>query len=147
MELDASWAALTADGGQEGQFGWLKDRFGVSWQLIANMLPSVLNGPDPDGAARAMQAMLGMKKLDGRIAVRVRRLVWDRSLHLRHAPPDTRVKIEGTCSVGVLASWGTRKWMSCSGMCTGVPAVSAPERRLDCHRYGEDTIRCRWEPS
>lgn len=63
-ELDAKWAALTADGGQESQCGWLKDKFGVSWQLIPNMLPSVLNGPDQEGAGRAMQAMLGMRKLD-----------------------------------------------------------------------------------
>lgn len=63
-ELDAKRAALTADGGQESQCGWLKDRFGVSWQLIPNMLSGVLNGPDHDGAARAMRAMLGMKKLD-----------------------------------------------------------------------------------
>lgn len=52
-------AALTADGGQEGQCGWLKDRFGVSWQQIPNMLSGALGGPGPDCAARAMQAMLG----------------------------------------------------------------------------------------
>ena len=63
-EMDAKWEALTADDGQEGRCGWLKDRFGVSWQLIPNMLASVLNGPDPAGAGRAMQAMLGMQKLD-----------------------------------------------------------------------------------
>lgn len=62
--LDAKWDALTADGGQEGQCGWLKDRFGVSWQLIPNMLPSVLGGSDPEGSQRAMAAMLGMQKLD-----------------------------------------------------------------------------------
>lgn len=63
-ELDAKWKALTSDGGQEGQCGWLKDRFGVSWQLIPQMLPTVLNGPDPAGSQRALQAMLGMKKLE-----------------------------------------------------------------------------------
>jgi predicted 3-demethylubiquinone-9 3-methyltransferase (glyoxalase superfamily) len=63
-DLDAKWDALTADGGQESQCGWLKDKFGVSWQLIPNMLPSVLNGPEPAGAARAMQAMFGMQRLD-----------------------------------------------------------------------------------
>lgn len=62
--LDAKWVALTADGGQESQCGWLKDKFGVSWQLIPAMLQGVLAGPDPDGAARAMTAMLGMQKLD-----------------------------------------------------------------------------------
>lgn len=63
-ELDAKWNALTDDGGEEGQCGWLKDKFGVSWQLIPNMLGSVLGGPDQAGAARAMQAMLSMRKLD-----------------------------------------------------------------------------------
>ncbi|ALV44923.1 hypothetical protein MB46_04770 [Arthrobacter alpinus] len=63
-ELDEKWEALTADGGQESQCGWLKDKFGVSWQLIPAMLTSVLGGPDPEGAARAMQAMMGMQKLD-----------------------------------------------------------------------------------
>ncbi|MGO4385348.1 VOC family protein [Specibacter sp. RAF43] len=62
-ELDAKWEAMTADGGQESQCGWLKDKFGVSWQLIPAMLTSVLNGPDPDGCSRAMKAMLGMQKL------------------------------------------------------------------------------------
>jgi len=62
--LDAQWDALTADGGQESQCGWLKDRFGVSWQLIPTMMPGVLNGPDPEGRKRALQAMLGMRKLD-----------------------------------------------------------------------------------
>jgi predicted 3-demethylubiquinone-9 3-methyltransferase (glyoxalase superfamily) len=62
--LDARWDALIADGGQESQCGWLKDKFGLSWQLIPSMLPKVLGGSDPEGAARAMKAMLGMKKLD-----------------------------------------------------------------------------------
>lgn len=62
--LDAKWDALTSEGGQEGQCGWLKDRFGVSWQLIPNMLPTVLGGPNPEGSQRAMSAMLGMQKLD-----------------------------------------------------------------------------------
>lgn len=62
-ELDEKWNALTADGGQESQCGWLKDKFGVSWQLVPSMMTGVLNGPDPDGAGRAMQAMMGMKKL------------------------------------------------------------------------------------
>ncbi|MHA7304057.1 VOC family protein [Arthrobacter sp. TMN-49] len=63
-ELDAKWVALTADGGEESQCGWLKDKFGVSWQLIPSMLTSVLNGADPQGSQRAMVAMLGMAKLD-----------------------------------------------------------------------------------
>ncbi|PYI37108.1 hypothetical protein CVS30_17240 [Arthrobacter psychrolactophilus] len=63
-ELDSKWAELTADGGQESQCGWLKDKYGLSWQLIPTMLPSVLGGTDPAGAQRAMTAMLGMSKLD-----------------------------------------------------------------------------------
>lgn len=62
-ELDEKWNALTADGGEESQCGWLKDKFGVSWQLVPNMLPKVLGGSDPEGAHRAMAAMMGMQKL------------------------------------------------------------------------------------
>ncbi len=62
-ELDEKWDALTSDGGQESQCGWLKDKFGVSWQLVPTMMPKVLSGPNTEGAQRAMQAMLGMKKL------------------------------------------------------------------------------------
>ena len=63
-ELDRHWDAFTADGGQESQCGWLKDKFGVSWQLVPSTLPALLVGPDAAGAARAMKAMLGMRKLD-----------------------------------------------------------------------------------
>ncbi|MCA4131423.1 VOC family protein [Arthrobacter sp. M4] len=63
-EVDAYWDALTADGGQESQCGWLKDKFGLSWQIIPNALPELLNGPDPEGARRAMEAMLQMRKID-----------------------------------------------------------------------------------
>ena len=62
-ELDEKWDALTADGGEESQCGWLKDRFGVSWQLVPNMLTQVLNGPNAEGSQRAMAAMLGMRRL------------------------------------------------------------------------------------
>lgn len=62
--LDAKWDALTSDGGRESQCGWLKDKFGVSWQLVPRMLPGVLNGSDPAGSQRAMAAMMGMRKLD-----------------------------------------------------------------------------------
>ena len=57
-EIDRLWAALTADGGREGQCGWLKDRFGVSWQVVPADLPSLLATP------RAVPVMLGMRKLD-----------------------------------------------------------------------------------
>jgi predicted 3-demethylubiquinone-9 3-methyltransferase (glyoxalase superfamily) len=61
--VDRYWTAL-ADGGSESQCGWLKDRFGVSWQIIPSVLNSLIAGPDPLGSQRAMQAMLGMRKLD-----------------------------------------------------------------------------------
>lgn len=64
QEADRLWDELTADGGQESQCGWLKDRFGVSWQIIPPGLGDALTDPDPDKAARAMKAMLGMKRLD-----------------------------------------------------------------------------------
>ncbi|GAB3660390.1 VOC family protein [Actinocorallia lasiicapitis] len=63
-EVDRLWDALTADGGEESQCGWLKDRYGLSWQIVPRALQSCLAGPDREGAARAMQAMLGMRKLD-----------------------------------------------------------------------------------
>jgi predicted 3-demethylubiquinone-9 3-methyltransferase (glyoxalase superfamily) len=60
-EVDHFWNGLTADGGSEGRCGWLKDKFGVSWQIIPTALPRGLNGPN---AGAVVQAMLGMKKLD-----------------------------------------------------------------------------------
>lgn len=63
-EVDRYWDALTADGGEPSMCGWLKDRFGVSWQVIPRQLTEYLGGADPDGATRAMQAMLQMTKLD-----------------------------------------------------------------------------------
>jgi predicted 3-demethylubiquinone-9 3-methyltransferase (glyoxalase superfamily) len=63
-EADRYWDALVSNGGVEGQCGWLKDRFGVSWQIIPRELAEILAGPDPDGAARAMTAMLQMRRLD-----------------------------------------------------------------------------------
>jgi predicted 3-demethylubiquinone-9 3-methyltransferase (glyoxalase superfamily) len=63
-EVDYFWNALTADGGEESQCGWLKDRFGLSWQIIPNRLTELLGDPDPGRAQRAMEAMLLMQKID-----------------------------------------------------------------------------------
>jgi len=63
-EVDGYWAALTADGDQEVQCGWLKDRFGFLWQVVPRGMGDLIGDPDPARAARAMQAMIGMKKLD-----------------------------------------------------------------------------------
>jgi len=62
-DVDHFWSAL-ADGGEEGQCGWLKDRYGLSWQVAPDGLPALPGDPDPTRAQRAMQAMLTMKKLD-----------------------------------------------------------------------------------
>jgi predicted 3-demethylubiquinone-9 3-methyltransferase (glyoxalase superfamily) len=63
-ETDRLWAALTADGGCEGRCAWLKDRFGVSWQIVPAVLPQLLGSSDRDAAGRALQAMLRMKKIE-----------------------------------------------------------------------------------
>jgi predicted 3-demethylubiquinone-9 3-methyltransferase (glyoxalase superfamily) len=63
-EVDHYWEHLTADGGVESQCGWLKDRFGVSWQVIPTALGELLGDPEPERARRATEAMLGMKKID-----------------------------------------------------------------------------------
>lgn len=63
-EIDVLWNKLTAAGGEPGRCGWLKDRYGLSWQIVPSGLPRLLGDPDPARAGRAMQAMLGMHKLD-----------------------------------------------------------------------------------
>lgn len=63
-EIDKYWALLTSDGGAEGQCGWLKDKFGVSWQVTSPQMVNYLNGPDAEGSKRATQAMLAMTKID-----------------------------------------------------------------------------------
>jgi predicted 3-demethylubiquinone-9 3-methyltransferase (glyoxalase superfamily) len=62
-EVDYYWNALS-EGGEESQCGWLKDKFGLSWQVVPAEMGELLSDPDPERAQRAMKAMLGMKKLD-----------------------------------------------------------------------------------
>jgi predicted 3-demethylubiquinone-9 3-methyltransferase (glyoxalase superfamily) len=62
-EVDAFWSALT-EGGAEGQCGWLKDKFGVSWQIVPKVLPELLGDPDQERSQRVMAAMLQMRKLE-----------------------------------------------------------------------------------
>jgi predicted 3-demethylubiquinone-9 3-methyltransferase (glyoxalase superfamily) len=62
-DVDRYWDRLSA-GGSEVQCGWLKDKFGVSWQVVPIELPALLSNPDPEKSQRAMKAMLAMKKLD-----------------------------------------------------------------------------------
>ena len=62
-EVDELWQKLST-GGEEGQCGWLKDKYGLSWQIVPTALGEYLNGKDPERSQRAMQAMLQMKKLD-----------------------------------------------------------------------------------
>ena len=62
-EVDQFWSALS-EGGEEGPCGWVKDRFGVSWQVTPTALMELIADPDPGRSQRAMQAMLGMGKID-----------------------------------------------------------------------------------
>jgi predicted 3-demethylubiquinone-9 3-methyltransferase (glyoxalase superfamily) len=64
QEVDYYWGKLTADGGAESQCGWLKDKFGFSWQIVPVQLGKLLSDKDPQRAGRVMQAMLRMKKLE-----------------------------------------------------------------------------------
>ena len=63
-ELDRTWDALLADGGKPSRCGWLVDRYGLSWQVIPTVLGKLMGDPDPGRAGRAVQAMMGMVKLD-----------------------------------------------------------------------------------
>ncbi|MPZ99138.1 MAG: VOC family protein [Dehalococcoidia bacterium] len=63
-EVDRLWDALLADGGEPSRCGWLKDRFGLSWQIIPDDLGRLLGDPDRERAGRVMQAMLGMSKIE-----------------------------------------------------------------------------------
>ena len=61
-EIDHYWNSLTAEGGQESHCGWLKDKFGISWQIVPTVLPKLLS--DPTKAKKVMEAYLKMKKFD-----------------------------------------------------------------------------------
>ena len=63
-EVDRLWDALLANGGEAEQCGWLRDRYGVFWQIVPTALMTYIGGSDAAGAQRAMQALLGMVKLD-----------------------------------------------------------------------------------
>ena len=63
-EVDYYWDKLITDGGEPSQCGWLKDKFGLSWQVVPDEMGQYIGGPDPDGAKRAVQAMLEMTKID-----------------------------------------------------------------------------------
>jgi predicted 3-demethylubiquinone-9 3-methyltransferase (glyoxalase superfamily) len=63
-EIDRLWEALTADGGEESMCGWLKDRYGLSWQIIPPVLGDLIADPDQERAGRVMQAMLQMRKIE-----------------------------------------------------------------------------------
>jgi len=62
-EVDSYWEQLS-DGGEEGPCGWLKDRFGLSWQIVPTALPRLLTDPDPEKAQRVLEAMMQMKKIE-----------------------------------------------------------------------------------
>jgi predicted 3-demethylubiquinone-9 3-methyltransferase (glyoxalase superfamily) len=63
-EVDRLWESLTANGGEPGPCGWLKDRFGLSWQIVPRRLGELVNDSDPERARRAMEAMLKMGKIE-----------------------------------------------------------------------------------
>lgn len=63
-EIDSYWEQLTADGGQEGVCGWLKDKYGLSWQVVPAAMDEMMDGRDPEALARVTQAFLTMKKFD-----------------------------------------------------------------------------------
>jgi predicted 3-demethylubiquinone-9 3-methyltransferase (glyoxalase superfamily) len=63
-EVDYFWEKLLEGGGQESQCGWLKDKYGLSWQVVPNVLPELLQDKDPEKANRVMQAMMKMVKID-----------------------------------------------------------------------------------
>jgi len=63
-EIDNYWSKLTSDGGQESMCGWLKDKFGLSWQIVPANIDKLMSDADPEKSGRVMQALLQMEKLD-----------------------------------------------------------------------------------
>ena len=63
-EVDRFWDRFIADGGEEGMCGWLKDKFGLSWQVVPRGMAEIFGDPDPGRAERAVQAMMQMRRLD-----------------------------------------------------------------------------------
>ncbi|WP_068163434.1 VOC family protein [Rhodococcus phenolicus] len=63
-EVDHYWNALTADGGEESQCGWLKDRFGVSWQVVPRRLTELMSDPDPEVVGRVSDALMKMRRIE-----------------------------------------------------------------------------------
>lgn len=64
QEVDYYWTTLSADGGEESMCGWVKDKFGLWWQIVPSVLGELMNDPDPEKAQRVTQAMLKMRKID-----------------------------------------------------------------------------------
>jgi predicted 3-demethylubiquinone-9 3-methyltransferase (glyoxalase superfamily) len=62
-EVDELWSKFTADGGEESMCGWLKDKYGLSWQIVPKQLGELMGDPDPEKSQRVMQAMLKMQKI------------------------------------------------------------------------------------
>jgi predicted 3-demethylubiquinone-9 3-methyltransferase (glyoxalase superfamily)/uncharacterized protein YndB with AHSA1/START domain len=85
-EVDHYWNSLTADGGTEGQCGWLKDKFGLSWQVVPEALPNLLNSSDPAVAKRAQANMLQMRKINIRQLTREPKNIKITVQTLVHAP-------------------------------------------------------------
>lgn len=90
-EVDYFWEKLTADGGEESMCGWLKDKFGVSWQIVPEALPRLLSDPDPAVAQTAMAAMMQMRKI----------IIAD----LTKAPAKTAITVENNVNAPVGKVW------------------------------------------
>lgn len=93
QEVDFFWEKLLAEGGEESMCGWLKDKFGLSWQIIPEALPRLLSDPDPVKAQRVMAAMLQMRKIDLEKLIQARENT------------STEIRVEATVKVPVQRVW------------------------------------------